>query len=108
MNFNILLLNQSSPGTQGLESYASWILFGGMFLIMYLFMIRPQMKRQREAKEFREAISKGDKIVTIGGIHGKVLSISDLTVVVEVESGKIRVSKTALSPTGTPSEEEVK
>ena len=108
MNFNNLLLNQASQDTSGLESYASWILFGGMFLIMYLFMIRPQMKRQREAKEFREGISKGDKIVTIGGIHGKVLSISDLTVVVEVESGKIRVSKTALSPTGTPSEEEVK
>ena len=75
---------------------------------MYFFMIRPQMKRQKEAKEYREAISKGDKVVTIGGVHGKVVSISDLTVVLEVESGKLRVSKTALSPSGAPEEEEIK
>jgi len=85
-----------------------WILFLGMFIIMYFFMIRPQMKRQREAKEFREAISKGDTVVTIGGVHGKIISISDLTVVLEVESGKIRVSKSAISPTGTPMSDEVK
>lgn len=85
-----------------------WILFLGMFIIMYFFMIRPQMKRQREAKEFREAINKGDQVVTIGGVHGKILSISDLTVVIEVESGKLRVSKSAISPTGNPDEEEVK
>ena len=85
-----------------------WILFLGMFIIMYFFMIRPQMKRQREAKEFREAISKGDTVVTIGGVHGKIISISDLTVVLEVESGKIRVSKSAISPTGNPMSEEVK
>ena len=85
-----------------------WILFLGMFIIMYFFMIRPQMKRQREAKEFREAISKGDTVVTIGGVHGKIISISDLTVVLEVESGKIRVSKSAISPTGNPMSDEVK
>ncbi|MBM71976.1 MAG: preprotein translocase subunit YajC [Crocinitomicaceae bacterium] len=85
-----------------------WILFLGMFIIMYFFMIRPQMKRQREAKEFREAISKGDTVVTIGGVHGKIISISDLTVVLEVESGKIRVSKSAISPTGYPMSDEVK
>ena len=104
MNFNILLTSQ---GPQGIEAYASWILFGGMFLIMYLFILRPQIKRQKKAKEYRDGISKGDKIVTIGGIHGKIVSISDLTVVLEVESGKIRVSKTALSPSGTPAEEDV-
>ena len=71
-------------------------------------MIRPQQKRQKEAKEFRDAISKGDKVVTIGGVHGKILSISDLTVVLEVESGKIRVSKSALSPSGSPEAEDVK
>ena len=57
---------------------------------------------------YRESISKGDKVVTIGGLHGKVLSVSDQTVVLEFESGKARVSKTALSHTGTPDSEEVK
>lgn len=104
MNFNILLQSES-PAT---EPGFPWLLFLGMFVIMYFFMIRPQMKRQKEAKEYREAISKGDKVVTIGGVHGKVVSISELTVVLEVESGKLRVSKTALSPSGAPEEEEIK
>ena len=95
---NILLQTEGFP----------WVLFLGMFIIMYFFMIRPQMKRQREAKEFREAINKGDKVVTIGGVHGKIISISDLTVLLEVESGKLRVSKSAISPTGNPEAEEVK
>ena len=100
--FNILL--QAAPsGPSG-----QWLLLLGMFIIMYFFMIRPQQKRQKEAKEFRDAISKGDKVVTIGGLHGKILSISDLTVVLEVESGKIRVSKSALSPSGSPEAENVK
>ena len=100
--FNILLQAETA------EPGFPWVLLLGMFIIMYFFMIRPQQKRQKEAKEFRDAISKGDKVVTIGGVHGKILSISDLTVVLEVESGKIRVSKSALSPTGSPEAEDVK
>ena len=84
-----------------------FILIGGMFLIMYFFMIRPQMKRQKEAKTFRDEISKGDKVVTIGGLHGKVISVSDLTVMLELESGKARVDKTAVSPTGNADEQDI-
>ena len=102
MIFNILLQAEAAP-----EGGFTWVLIGGMFLIMYFFMIRPQMKRQREAKDFRSAISKGDTVVTIGGLHGKIISISDLTVVLELESGKVRIDKTAISPTGTPNAEEV-
>ena len=47
------------------------LMLAGMFGIMYLFMIRPQMKRQKEAKAFRDAVKKGDQVVTIGGLHGK-------------------------------------
>lgn len=100
--FNILLQAETA------EPGFPWVLLLGMFIIMYFFMIRPQQKRQKEAKEFRDAISKGDKVVTIGGVHGKILSISDMTVVLEVESGKIRVSKSALSPSGSPEAEDVK
>ena len=74
---------------------------------MYFFMIRPQMKRQKEAKNFRDEISKGDKVVTIGGVHGKVISVSDLTVMLELESGKVRVDKTAVSPTGNADEQDL-
>ena len=100
--FNILLQAETA------EPGFPWVLLLGMFIIMYFFMIRPQQKRQKEAKKFRDTISKGDKVVTIGGVHGKIISISDLTVVLEVESGKIRVSKSALSPSGSPEVEDVK
>ena len=82
-------------------------MLAGMFGIMYLFMIRPQMKRQKEAKAFRDAVKKGDKVVTIGGVHGKVVSVSEKTVVLEFESGKARVDKSALSPNGTAEGQEL-
>ena len=97
------VLAQAAPGTD----YGFFLMIGGMFLIMYLFMIRPQMKKQKEAKSFREAIKKGDKVVTIGGIHGKVGDVSDRTVLLLCESGKLRVEKTAVNPSGESSEEAV-
>ena len=104
MNFNILLQATASEGTD----FSFIILLGGMFLIMYFFMLRPQMKRQKEAKSFREGISKGDKVVTIGGLHGKVISVSDLTLMLELEQGKVRIDKTAVSPKGGADEEDIK
>jgi len=83
------------------------IMLAGMFGIMYLFMIRPQMKRQKEARAFRDAVKKGDQVVTIGGLHGKVVSVSEKTVVLEFESGKARVDKTALSATGSAETQEL-
>ena len=103
MIFNILLQADAA----GESDFSFIILLGGMFLIMYFFMIRPQMKRQKEAKSFRSEISKGDKVVTIGGVHGKVVSVSDLTIVLELESGKVRVDKTAVSPTGNSDEQDL-
>lgn len=72
---------------------------------MYLFMIRPQMKKQKEAKTFREGIEEGDKVVTIGGIHGRVGSVTDRTILLICESGKLRVEKSAVNPSGESSEE---
>ncbi|PCJ82216.1 MAG: preprotein translocase subunit YajC [Bacteroidetes bacterium] len=103
-----MLLNLLLQADVAEESDFSFIvLLGGMFLIMYFFMIRPQMKRQKEAKTFRESISKGDKVVTIGGLHGKVLSVSDLTVMLELEQGKVRIDKTAVSPKGGADEADI-
>lgn len=67
--------------------------------IMYLFMIRPQMKKQKELKKFRENLAQGDKVVTIGGIHGKILEITDTTVLLNCEGTKIRFEKAAVSQT---------
>lgn len=90
-------------GGQG-GGWGSLILFGGMFLIMYLFMIRPQMKKMKEARKFQESIQIGDKIVTVGGIHGKVLEIGEKDVVISLDQGRMRIEKAALSPDRTVSE----
>jgi preprotein translocase subunit YajC len=60
-------------------------------------MIRPQMKKQKELKNFRENLKAGDKVVTIGGIHGKILEVSDTTVLVQAEGTKLRFDKSAIA-----------
>lgn len=100
---NHLILQAQSEG-----GMSFFILIGGMFLIMYFFMIRPQVKKQKEAKSFREELLKGDKVVTIGGIHGKVVDMNERTVLIQVDGAKIRIEKTALNPAGEASEEDIK
>ncbi|MCE2864722.1 MAG: preprotein translocase subunit YajC [Flavobacteriia bacterium] len=68
-----------------------------MIAVFYFFMIRPQMKKQKELKKFREGLKAGDKIVTIGGIHGKILEIADSTVLIQSEGTKLRIEKSAVS-----------
>ncbi|MFM7007657.1 MAG: preprotein translocase subunit YajC [Flavobacteriales bacterium] len=68
-----------------------------MIGVFYFFMVRPQMKKQKELKKFREALKPGDKVVTIGGIHGKILEISDNTVLIQSEGTKLRIEKAAVS-----------
>ncbi|MFP4526499.1 MAG: preprotein translocase subunit YajC [Bacteroidales bacterium] len=68
-----------------------------IIVVFYLFMIRPQVKRQKELRKYRENLSKGDKIVTTGGIYGKIVEISDQAVVIEVEDqSKIKIDKNAI------------
>jgi preprotein translocase subunit YajC len=73
------------------------LLMGGMFIIMYFFMIRPQMKKMKEAKKYQESIAVGDKVVTVGGIHGKVVEIGDTDIVIALDQGRMRIEKAALS-----------
>lgn len=85
---------QPAPAGGG---WSLWIMLGLMFLVMWFFMIRPQRKQQKELEKFRNALKKGDKIVTIGGIYGTVDSISDRTVIIKVdEQTKLKVDKGSL------------
>jgi preprotein translocase subunit YajC len=68
-------------GGQGMQSI---LMLGLMVLVFYFFMIRPQMKKQKDLKKFREGLKVGDKIVSIGGIHGKILEVSDSTVLIDL------------------------
>lgn len=69
-------------------------------VVFYFFMIRPQTKKQKELKRFRENLKQGDKIVTIGGIHGKILEVSETTVLVNSEGSKLRIEKAAIARGG--------
>ena len=74
-----------------------WVMLILIFVIMWFFMIRPQRKQQKELENFRNALKKGDKVVTIGGIYGTVSEIKEDSVLIEVDNNvKIRVSKQAL------------
>jgi len=68
-----------------------------IIVVFYFFMIRPQMKKQKELKLFRENLAVGNKVVTIGGIHGKILSVDESTILISTESGKLRLDKSAIS-----------
>jgi preprotein translocase subunit YajC len=72
--------------------------FGGIILVFYFFMIRPQQKKAKDAKKFIEEIKKGDYVVTIGGAHGYVAELEGDTFILEVEKGgRIRFNKSAIS-----------
>ena len=79
MNTLLIVLQQQS---NGLMNFLPLIL---IIVVFWFFMIRPQMKRQKELKNFRDSLKKGDKIVTTGGIYGKVLEIGDYYIIMEVE-----------------------
>ena len=73
-----------------------------MFGILYFFMIRPQQKKAKDQKKFAEEIKKGDYIVTVGGVHGRIAEVEDDTIIVEVERGaRIKFSKSAVSMEST-------
>ncbi|MFZ9583013.1 MAG: preprotein translocase subunit YajC, partial [Crocinitomicaceae bacterium] len=83
-------------GAQGGSPFSSLIMIVLMLVVFYFFMIRPNMKKQKEQKKFRESLQPGDKIVTIGGIHGKILEVAESTVLISSEGTKIRMDKSAI------------
>jgi len=81
------------PG--GLEAFLPLIL---IIVVFYLFFIRPQMKKQKDISRFRENLKKGDKIITIGGIHGKILEMQEKTIIIEVEGqNRLKIEKSAVA-----------
>ncbi len=98
----IVLLQESGVGP--IPSDMINILFLLAFLlIFYFFLIRPQQKRAKEEKLFREGLQKGDKVITIGGIYGKITKIEESAVEVQIDdSVKIKVDKTALRAESDP------
>ena len=68
-----------------------------IIVIFYFFMIRPQMKRQKEIRKFRESLAKGDKVVTTGGIYGRIIEVKETTVILEIARDvQIKVDKNGI------------
>ena len=90
---------------QGGSMLSMWIMLLAIFAVMYFFMIRPQRKQQKELENFRAALKKGDKVVTVGGIYGTVDEINDKTALIKVDGDiKLRVDKNSLVKDFTPSQ----
>ena len=95
---NLFALLQAAPAAQPQGGgWSSWIMLALIFVVMWLFMFRPQRKQQKELQAFRDGLKRGDKVVTIGGIYGTVCELKNDSVLIEVDNNvKIRVSKNAL------------
>ena len=89
----IYLQSQQQPGW-----LSNVVLFGGIAIIFYFFMIRPQQRKQKQQKNFINEIKKGDQIVTIGGIHGRIAETTEETITLDVGKGsKITFERSAIS-----------
>ena len=98
MNFYALtLLQAQNAGQAGGGNWTMLLMIALLFVVMWLFMIRPQQKRQKELNNFRNSLSKGDKVVTVGGIYGTVIEVNDNKVMLEIDKDvRIKVDKASL------------
>ena len=94
---NVILMAPPAAGSNPnpVMQFLPLILIG---IVFYFFMIRPQTKKMKDQKTFIENIKKGDKVVTIGGIHGKIADINEDTYLLEIENGvKMKIDKVSVS-----------
>jgi len=91
-----IILLQAATG--GFSDYRTLFMMGAIAIVFYFFMIRPQVKKQKDQKKFVSDLKKGDKIVTTAGMHGRIAEINDSTFLLETEGGgKIRHDRSAIS-----------
>lgn len=102
--FEIAYASTTSAGGNGMTSILMIVV---MLAIFYFLLIRPENKRKKQAQEMRDSLKKGDWITTIGGIYGRIVSISDRTVVIETSEDRVRMEfvKSAIGSVGTLEEQ---
>ncbi len=97
-NLLFLLMAPAQDGQGAGGGSMTLLLIIGMLLIIYFFMIRPQQKKQRQIEEYRSKLAKGDKVVTIGGLHGKITDVQEKVFVIEIADGvRITIEKAAVA-----------
>ena len=99
-NLLILLQDQAQPA-QGGSMWSTLIFMLLLIVVFFLFFFRPQSKKAKEEQKFRDGLQKGDKVVTIGGFHGKVVEVKESTVIISLAPNmEVEVEKTALVQNG--------
>jgi len=97
----ILLMTPPAGGDSkggGIMSFLPLLL---IIVVFYFFMIRPQMKKTKEAKKFRENLKEGDRVVTIGGVHGKIVKVMETAFLLEIaENTRVKIEKSAIAMAG--------
>ena len=97
MHTLVLFFLQAAAAQQQPSALPTILMFGAIILVMWLFMIRPQRKQQKQLQEFRNALKKGDKVVTAGGIYGEIVEVNEKTALIRVDGDvKLRVDKQSL------------
>ena len=97
---NLLTILLQAPAGGGAAQQLIMIVM--IIVVFYFFMIRPQMKKAKQEKEFKESVKKGDKVVTIGGLHGKILEVNETTFILEIDQNtKVKIEKSAISAEAT-------
>lgn len=92
--YNLLMMQPQGQDANPLMSFLPLLL---IVVVFYFFMIRPQMKRQKEVRNFREKLAKGDKVVTTGGIYGRIVEVKETYVVLEIARDvEIKVDKNGI------------
>jgi len=93
-----ILFMAPPAGQEGGNPIMTFVMMGLIIVVFYFFMIRPQMKRSKEQKKFREGLKAGDRIVTIGGIHGRIIELKEKTAIIESnEKTRLEISREAIS-----------
>lgn len=91
---NLIMLQAEAAANQGASQWSFWVMMILIFVVMYFFMIRPQTKKQKELQKQREAMKKGDKVVTAGGIYGEIKEVQENAFIITIAKDvTIKVSK---------------
>jgi preprotein translocase subunit YajC len=97
MLYQIVLMAPPATGAQAGNPIMQFLPLILIFVVFYFFMIYPQIKKNKAQKKFREELGKGQKIITIGGVHAKIIEVAETTFLIESEGTKLRIDKTAVS-----------
>ena len=97
LNYILLQAQAADPAAPQQSSWSFWLMMILIFVVFYFFMIRPQQKKQKELQKQREALKKGDKVITAGGIYGNIKEVQETTFLIEVSKDvTLKVDKSSV------------